>query len=100
MPQHGDSMISVIILAKNEKKTIPACIESVRWTDEIIVLDSGSLAKTCLGGVWMFFRSYIVRRGFLNGSGAFLLTLFKAQGTFYRGIKQPCSDEFRPEGAA
>jgi len=259
MCQHGDSMISVIIIAKNEEKTIQTCLESVRWADEIIVLDSGSddktmaiasqytanvyatdwqgygvqkdralayasgdwvlnldadesvdealrkailvaiqshsadayripiqmifygkamrysyspsrhvrlfkregaqfshdmvhekiqlphgarigqlttpithcsfrdvshvlykinkyssytanmrlaegrkasLIKTCLGAVWMFFRCYIVQRGFLDGREGFLLALFNAQGTFYRGIKQLYPDEFRPEGVA
>lgn len=36
------NMLSVIIIAKNESKNIRRCLESVRWADEIIVLDSGS----------------------------------------------------------
>lgn len=39
-------MISVIIIAKNEANTIRACLESVEWADEIIVLDSGSTDET------------------------------------------------------
>lgn len=35
-------MLSVIIIAKNEADNIRRCLESVRWADEIIVLDSGS----------------------------------------------------------
>lgn len=38
--------ISAIIITKNEAKNIEACIESVLWVDEIIVLDSGSTDKT------------------------------------------------------
>lgn len=38
--------ISTIIITKNEEQNIAACIESVLWTDEIIVLDSGSTDKT------------------------------------------------------
>ncbi len=34
--------LSVIIITKNEAHGIRACLESVRWADEIIVLDSGS----------------------------------------------------------
>ncbi len=34
--------ISVIIITKNEAANIRACIESVSWADEIIVVDSGS----------------------------------------------------------
>ncbi len=35
-------MISVIIIVKNEQDKIGNCLESVRWADEIVVVDSGS----------------------------------------------------------
>src|SRR5450432_3933164 len=35
-------MISVLIPVRNEAANIVACIESVRWADEIVVVDSGS----------------------------------------------------------
>lgn len=35
-------MLSVILITKNEVGQIRECLESVRWADEIIVLDSGS----------------------------------------------------------
>lgn len=35
-------MISVIIITKNEAHNIKACLDSVSWADEIIVVDSGS----------------------------------------------------------
>lgn len=38
--------ISTIIITKNEAENIAACIESVLWTDEIVVLDCGSTDKT------------------------------------------------------
>lgn len=34
--------LSVIIITKNEAANIRACLESVAWADEIIVVDSGS----------------------------------------------------------
>jgi glycosyltransferase involved in cell wall biosynthesis len=34
--------VSVIIITKNEVENIHACLESVTWADEIIVVDSGS----------------------------------------------------------
>lgn len=34
--------LSVIIITKNEADNIRACLESVAWADEIIVVDSGS----------------------------------------------------------
>ncbi len=39
-------MLSVIILTKNEEDKIKTCLESVKWADEIIVVDSGSDDKT------------------------------------------------------
>ena len=39
-------MLSVIIICKNEESNIQACLESVAWADEIIILDSGSTDNT------------------------------------------------------
>ena len=38
--------ISAIIIAKNEARDIQACIKSVLWMDEIIVVDNGSTDET------------------------------------------------------
>ena len=38
--------LSVIIITKNEAANIRACLESVAWSDEIIVVDSGSSDAT------------------------------------------------------
>lgn len=38
--------LSVIIITKNEEENIRACLESVAWADEIIVVDSGSTDAT------------------------------------------------------
>jgi glycosyltransferase involved in cell wall biosynthesis len=35
-------MVSVAIITKNEEDNIGDCLESVKWADEIIVVDSGS----------------------------------------------------------
>lgn len=35
-------MLSAVIITKNESAHIEACLQSVSWVDEIIVLDSGS----------------------------------------------------------
>jgi glycosyltransferase involved in cell wall biosynthesis len=48
--------------------------------------------KTLLGTAWMFFRCYVLQRGFLDGKPGFLFAVFNAQGTFYRGIKQLYQD--------
>ncbi|MBI2600844.1 glycosyltransferase family 2 protein [Candidatus Daviesbacteria bacterium] len=39
-------MLSVIIIAKNEQELIRGCLESVKWADEIVVVDNGSDDKT------------------------------------------------------
>lgn len=39
-------MLSVIIIAKNEALHLRTCLDSIRWVDEIIVLDSGSTDDT------------------------------------------------------
>ena len=38
--------ISTIIITRNEEKNIRDCLEAVRWTDEIVVVDTGSTDKT------------------------------------------------------
>ncbi|HEV8644076.1 MAG TPA: glycosyltransferase family 2 protein [Burkholderiales bacterium] len=38
--------ISVTIITKNEEVSISRCIESVRWADEVVVVDSGSTDRT------------------------------------------------------
>lgn len=38
--------LSVIIITKNEAANIRACLESVAWADEIVVVDSGSTDDT------------------------------------------------------
>lgn len=38
--------LSVCIICKNEESTLARCLESVKWADELIVLDSGSSDET------------------------------------------------------
>jgi glycosyltransferase involved in cell wall biosynthesis len=51
-----------------------------------------SFTKILASTSWMFFRCYILQRGFLDGKVGFLFSVFNAQGTFYRGIKQLYQD--------
>jgi glycosyltransferase involved in cell wall biosynthesis len=39
--------VTVVIATRNEEANIVACIESVRWADEVIVADHGSTDQTC-----------------------------------------------------
>ena len=38
--------VSVIIITKNEEKNIARCLESVRWADEIVIVDTFSTDRT------------------------------------------------------
>lgn len=39
-------MLSVIVITKNEEKMVKTCLESVKWADEIIIVDNGSVDDT------------------------------------------------------
>lgn len=38
-------------------------------------------------GAWAFFRTYVVRRGFLDGREGFILAVANAEGSYYRYVK-------------
>lgn len=38
--------ISAVVISLNEEKNLPICLESLRWADEIVVVDSGSTDGT------------------------------------------------------
>ncbi|MGD9592537.1 MAG: glycosyltransferase family 2 protein [Candidatus Berkiella sp.] len=46
-----------------------------------------SLLKALSRGLWSFFRSYLLKFGFLDGREGFLLAVSNAQGTYYRYLK-------------
>lgn len=39
-------MLSIVIIVKNEEGRIKACLESVKWADEIVIVDNGSSDST------------------------------------------------------
>src|SRR5262249_3432800 len=39
-------MVSVLILTFNEQENLPACLDSVKWSDDVIVFDSFSADRT------------------------------------------------------
>jgi glycosyltransferase involved in cell wall biosynthesis len=39
-------MVSIIILTHNEQQDLPACLESLKWCDDLHVVDSGSTDRT------------------------------------------------------
>ncbi len=48
---------------------------------------SASISKAIAHGVWAFFRTYFLRRGFLDGKMGLVLAISNAEGTYYRYLK-------------
>lgn len=55
-----------------------------------MLIKSGKRAQFWSGplhGAWTFFRTYVLRAGFLDGREGFLLAIANAEGTYYRYVK-------------
>ena len=48
---------------------------------------TASPAKAIGHGLWAFFRTYVLRRGFLDGRMGLVLAISNAEGTYYRYLK-------------
>ncbi len=46
-----------------------------------------SLGKAIAHGLWAFFRTYVLKAGFLDGREGFMLSVSNAEGTYYRYLK-------------
>jgi len=46
-----------------------------------------SLKKAILHGLWAFVRTYVFKRGFLDGREGFMLAVSNAEGSYYRYLK-------------
>ena len=49
--------------------------------------EDASLLKAVAKGLWTFFRTYILKRGFLDGREGFILAVSNAECTYYRCLK-------------
>ena len=47
----------------------------------------GGLGKAIARGSWAFVRTYVLRRGFLDGRAGFMIAVFNAQTVYYRFLK-------------
>jgi glycosyltransferase involved in cell wall biosynthesis len=45
-PSRGSVPVSIVVLSRDEEANIGQCLASVKWADQIVVLDSGSSDKT------------------------------------------------------
>ena len=55
-----------------------------------------SLATALVHGCWAFFRTYILRLGFLDGREGFMLAVANAEGSYYRYLKLALLGEKAP----
>ncbi|SAL18153.1 glycosyl transferase family protein [Caballeronia cordobensis] len=55
----------------------------------------GSLSIAITRGLWAFARTYLLRRGFLDGRAGFLIAVFNAQTVYYRFLKLAHLDQPR-----
>jgi hypothetical protein len=47
----------------------------------------GGLGKALAHGFWAFFRTYVLRRGFLDGQYGFALAISNAATSYYKYLK-------------
>jgi len=92
--------LSVLVTTKNEERVIRACLESVRWAEEILVVDSGSTDGTLpiarsiadsslFGNVVSLSKSSLMTEGDLgefnrrsSSSNRWVIPKLKAQGSW------------------
>lgn len=53
----------------------------------------GSFGKAVARGLWAFVRTWILRRGFLDGRAGFMIAVFNAETVYYRFLKLAHLDE-------
>jgi len=58
-----------------------------KFSDDLVHETRGSLRQAIGHGTWAFFRTYVLRRGFLDGREGFLLAVANAEVAFYRYVK-------------
>ncbi len=69
---------------------------SGRALDRVRAGRRGSLAGALGHGLWAFVRSYLVKRGFLDGRLGFVLAVYIAEGTYYRHLKMALAGAAAP----
>ncbi len=57
----------------------------------------GSFSKAIIHGLWAFFRTYVLRAGFLDGRYGFILAVYNAESTYYKYLKLLALQEAREQ---
>ena len=90
-------MLSVTVITKNEEDNIRKCLESVKWADEIIVVDSYSTDKTLQIAKEFTEKVYTEEwKGFAK-QREFALSKASNEWVFPLDADERCSDELREE---
>lgn len=92
-------MISVLILTLNEEINLPVCMESVSWSDDIVVLDSFSTDRTV--EIAKEFGARVIQRKFDNWAAhqnwAVDNIEFKYPWVFYIDADERCDAKLKEE---
>jgi glycosyltransferase involved in cell wall biosynthesis len=92
-------MISILILTLNEEVNLPACLESVKWSDDIVVLDSFSSDKTV--EIAKSFGARVIQRKFDNWAShqnwAMENISFRHNWVYYSDADEVVTPELRDE---
>ena len=91
--------ISILILTLNEELNLPGCLESVKWSDDIVVLDSFSTDRTI--EIAKASGSRVVQIKFDNWAShqnwAMENIFFKHDWVFYLDADERMTDDLRAE---
>ena len=101
----SDNIVHEHVIFNGEVRTLKNPILHISYTNLEEVLDKtnryssdgaqmfaergkkSSLSKAVLHGLWAFFRTYVLRLGFLDGRMGFILAVSNAETTYYRYLK-------------
>ncbi|TXT35734.1 MAG: b-1 4-glucosyltransferase [Comamonadaceae bacterium] len=104
--QFSDDLVHEKLLVKGKMGELKSPLMHLSFPDFESVLDkanrystAGAVAMRAKGrcaslwgaighGVWAFFRTYVLRRGFLDGQLGLALAISNAEGTYYRYAKR------------
>jgi glycosyltransferase involved in cell wall biosynthesis len=91
--------ISILVLTLNEEANLPACLASVQWSDDIVVLDSHSIDRTC--SIAAAFGASVIERTFDNWAShqnwAMVNIPFKHEWVFYLDADERMTDTLKEE---
>jgi glycosyltransferase involved in cell wall biosynthesis len=91
--------VSILLLTLNEEQNLPACLDSVKWADDVVVLDSFSSDKTV--EIAKATGARVIQRKFDNWSAhqnwAMENIKFKHPWVFYLDADERMTEELRQE---